>query len=101
MNDTRELHARKYEAQMNEWSAKLDVLKARMEKATAQARLEIQPHFEAVRSKFDDAKAKLAELKDTADDKWNAFVETLDRAWRDVEATAAGAYDAFKRHEKT
>jgi hypothetical protein len=97
---TRELYARKYEAQMHEWSAQLDVMAARIQKATAQARLEVQPHFDSVQAKFDAAKAKLAELKDSADDKLHALGEGFDRAWREVEAAAAGAYDVLRRHEK-
>jgi hypothetical protein len=97
---TRELYARKYEAQMHEWSAQLEVLAARIQKATAQARLEVQPHFDTVRAKFDAAKTKLAKLEDIADDKLQSIAEGLDRAWRDLEAAAAGAYDALRRHEK-
>jgi hypothetical protein len=98
---TRELYARKYEAQMHEWSAQLEVMSARIQKATAQARLEVQPHFDSVRAKFDAAKGKLADIKDAAEDKWHGMVESIDRAWRDLEAAAAGAYDVLRRHEKS
>ena len=97
---TRELYARKYEAQLHEWSAQLEVMGARIQKATAVTRLEVQPHFDAVRAKFDAAKNKLAELREIADDKWNGMVDTVERTWRDLEAAAAGAYDVLRRREE-
>ena len=98
--ETRELYKQKYEAQMHEWSAKLDGIKAQAEKLSAQAKLDAKPHLDAVHAKFDAAKAKLSTIAGTTDDKWNDVVKDVDAAWSDLKAAAEGAYDAMKSHPK-
>lgn len=97
--DTRALYKEKYEAQMHEWSAKLDVMKAQTEKLTAQAKLDVAPHVDAVQKKFDAAKARLATIAAATDDKWDDVVKDVDHAWSDFKAAAQGAVDAMKRHQ--
>ena len=98
--ENRELYKQKYEAQLHEWSAKLDVMRAQTEKLTAQAKLDIRPHIDAVHSKFNIAKAKLNEIASTADDKWHGAVKDVDHAWQDFKAAAEGALDAVKTQKK-
>jgi hypothetical protein len=98
--ETRELYKQKYQAQMHEWSAKLDGLKAQTEKLTAQAKLDVKPHIDAVHAKFDAAKAKLGTIAETTDDKWSDVVTEVDTAWNELKAAAEGAYDALKAPTK-
>jgi hypothetical protein len=97
---TRELYKQKYEAQMHEWSAKLDTMKAQSEKMTAQAKLDLKPHLDAVNAKFQAAKAKLDQVAVAADDKWDVVAKDVDHAWNELKAAAEGAFDAMKRHTK-
>ena len=97
--ETRDLYKQKYEAQVHEWTAKLDLMKAQSEKLTAQAKLDVKPHLDAVHAKYDAAKARLDQLASTGDDKWNDVVADLDRGWTDLKAAAEGAFDALKRHK--
>jgi len=94
--ETRELYKQKYEAQLHEWSARLDVMKAQTEKLSAQAKLDAKPHLDAVHSKFNIAKAKLNEIATAADDKWHGVVTDVDHAWKEFKAAADGALDALK-----
>ena len=55
--ETRELYRQKYEAQLHEWSAKIDVLKAQADKATAEAKLDAKPRLDALHAKLEAAKA--------------------------------------------
>lgn len=98
--ETRELYKQKFEAQIHEWSAKLDGMKAQAEKMTAQARIEAKPHLDAVHAKFDAAKAKLGAIAEATDDKWNEVVKDVDGAWSELKAAAEGAYDAMKHPKK-
>ena len=98
--EARELYKQKYEAEMHEWSAKLDVLKARTEKLTVQAKLDVKPSIDAVHAKFDTAKAKLDAIAEATDDKWDDIVKEVDLAWNDFKASAEGAYDALKKGHK-
>ncbi len=98
--ETRELYKQKYEAQMHEWSAKLDGMKAQSEKLTAQTKLAMKPHLDAAHAKLEAAKAKLEAIAGATDDKWNDVVKDADHAWSDFKAAAEGAFDALK-HPKT
>lgn len=98
--EARELYKQKYEAQMHEWNAKLDLMKAQTEKLTVQAKLDVMPHVDAVHAKLDAAKAKLNEIAVATDDKWDDVVRGIDHAWSDLKAAAEGAYDAMKPHKK-
>ena len=46
MEKTRELYKQKYEAQLHEWSAKIEALSAHADKLTADAKLEAAPGAE-------------------------------------------------------
>jgi hypothetical protein len=99
--ETRELYTQKYQAKLNEWSAKLDVVKARVDGLSAQASLDMKPHMQAVHAKFESAKAKLAEIAGAAEDTWSHVAEQVDHAWGDFSAAAEGAYAALGKHSKS
>ena len=44
--ETRELYKQKYEAQLREWGAKIDVLKAEIDKRKAEAKIDAQPQLD-------------------------------------------------------
>jgi len=94
--ETRELYRQKYEAQLRELGATFDVVKARVDKQSAESKLEMKPKLDAIHLKYELAKAKLAAMAETADDKWDEFVKGADEAWEDFKASCEGAYDAVK-----
>ncbi len=98
--EKRDLYKQKYEAQLREWHAKLDGMKAQAEKLTAQAKLDVKPHLDAVHGKLDTAKARLNKIAGATNDKWDAVVKEVDHGWSDLKAAAEGAFDAIKRHKK-
>lgn len=92
--ETRDLYRQKFEAQIHEWTAKLEALGAHVDKLTAEAKLGAKPHVDTVRSKLEMAKAKAKEIASTTDDAWDAARKGADRTWTDVKAAIEGAYDA-------
>ena len=96
--DKRELYKQKAEAQLHELSATLEVIKARVEKFSAQAKLDMHPHIEALHAKFDAAKTKLDKIGEATDDKWDEVVKDMDNGWEDFKASVAGTFDAMKAH---
>jgi len=98
--ETRELYKQKYEAQLREWHAKLDGMKAQAEKLTAQAKIDVKPHIDTAHAKFETAKAKLTEIAGATNEKWDAVVKDVDHAWNELKAAAEGAFDALKSHKK-
>ena len=94
--ETRELYKQKYEAQLHEWSAKIEGLSAHADKLTAEAKLQAKPHLDTVHAKLETAKAKLGEIAQATDDKWDDVKKSADHVWNDVKAAVEGAYDAIK-----
>lgn len=98
--ETREIYKQKYEAQLHEWSAKLEALGAHFDKLTADAKLEAKPRVDAVHAKLAEAKAKLHEVAVTTDDKWDEVKKSADHAWDELKGAVEGAYDALKAEKK-
>lgn len=96
----RDLYKQKYEAQLHEWSAKVDELKAHSDKLTAQAKIDMLPRIETLQGKVDGAKAKLHDIATATDDKWDDVKKSTELAWNDVKAAVEGAYEAIKSHTK-
>jgi hypothetical protein len=98
--ETRELYKQKYEAQIHEWSAKLEGLIAHTDKLTAQAKLDAKPRLDALHAKLEAAKAKLHEIAEATDDKWDEVKKGAEHAWQEVKGAVEGAYDALKPDKK-
>jgi hypothetical protein len=98
--ETRELYKQKFEAQLREWSAKLDALEAHADKVSAEAKIAAKPHLDTVHAQVQAAKAKLHQLAETTEDKWDDATKGAEHVWIDVKASLEGAYDALQKHGK-
>jgi hypothetical protein len=98
--ESRELYKQKYEAQIHEWSAKLDLMKAQSEKLTVQAKLEVKPLLDAAHARFDAAKAKLDQIATSTDDRWDDVVKSAANTWSELKAAAEGALQAVHHRKK-
>jgi chromosome segregation ATPase len=72
------------EAQLKEWDAKLDVLKAKARKATAEARAECEGQLEALAAKRVLAQEKLQELRERTEDAWEDLKAGVDKTWGEI-----------------
>ncbi len=77
----KEAYQKKLEAQLVEWSLEIDKLKAKADKAEADAQLEYYKHIEELRTTQEAAHSKLAELKEANDDAWEDIKAGVDNAW--------------------
>lgn len=93
--ETRELYKQKYQAQIHEWAAKLDVLKARAEIKSAQTKIDAKPRIDGMHAQLEVAKAKLHELVSATDDKWEEAKKGAEHAWTETKGALEGAYDAL------
>ena len=100
MQTTRELYKQKYEAQLHEWSAKIEALSAHVATLTAEAKLEAKPHLDTLHRKLDAAKAKLEEIGRATEDRWDDVKKGADHAWGEVKAAVEGAHDALVSRKK-
>ncbi len=79
--DDKALYQQKQKAQLNEWKAEVDKLKAKASKASAEAQLEFNKQINAIEGKLDEGRAKLAELADASGDAWDSLKDGVDSAW--------------------
>ena len=80
MNE-RESYAQKLQIQLDEFSAEIDRLKARADKAEEPWP---QQQVEMLQEKHRQAREKLSELKDAGDDAWEDMKEGITTAWHAV-----------------
>ncbi len=86
----------KLEAQLDEWSAEIDQLKIKADKAEADAQLEYYKQIEELRSMQEVASSKLTELKEASDDAWEDLKAGMDRAWSTLGNALKSANSRFK-----
>jgi len=93
---TKEAYEKKLQAQLDEWGAEIDKLKAKADSAEADAQLEYQRKVDELRSMRESASAKLAELKAAGEDAWEEMKDGIDRAWNSLDTALKSAVSKFK-----
>lgn len=96
MSDKRKAYEEKLEAQLKEWKAQIELLKAKASNASADAKIEYHETIEALQRKSDELKVKFAELKDSGDDAWEEVKIGAAKAWSEVEAAFKKTISKFK-----
>ena len=96
MNDKRKAYEEKFDAQLSEWSAKIDLLKAKADKAKAEVKIEYYKNIEALQTKQNDAKAKLRALKSAGDGAWEDLKAGAENAWTEVKTALHDASTRLK-----
>ncbi|UOA07763.1 hypothetical protein [Methylobacter sp. S3L5C] len=81
---------------LKEWSAQIDVLAAKTEKASADAKLKYTEELNDLRAKQDAATEKMKELKEAGGDSWDTVKETADKVWNDLSKGLTSAVSKFK-----
>lgn len=92
----KDAYEQKLQAQLDEWGAEIDKLKAKADNAEADAQLEYYKQIEELRSMQETATNKLAELKDAGDDAWEDLKAGIDSAWDSLGNALKSATSRFK-----
>lgn len=71
----------KAEARLEEYQAKLDVARAKLKGASADARLDLERKISEMQRSLDQAKARAARISNAADDAWSDLTVELDLAF--------------------
>jgi multidrug resistance efflux pump len=85
--DTETAEVGRMEAELRQWSARLDNLLAMADLVGRGTRIDYRERLDDARKKYDAAEAKLAELKAAGRGKWEIFRGGVDDAWSEL-ATA-------------
>jgi archaellum component FlaC len=92
----KEAYEKKLEAQLDEWSAEIEKLKAKAEKAGADAQINYHRHIEELQSMQEGVSKKLGELKSTSDDAWEGIREDIEELGRSLGNTLKSAISRFQ-----
>jgi peptidoglycan hydrolase CwlO-like protein len=92
----KEAYQQKLEAQLAEWNVAIDKLKAKADKAEAEAQIEYYKQIEDMRVKQEAAREKLTELKEAGEDAWEDLKAGLDSAWNSLGDAVKSATSRFK-----
>jgi predicted ATP-binding protein involved in virulence len=92
----KEAYQDKFDAQLREWSARIEELKAKADKATAEAKIEYYEQIEELRSKQATAQTKLQELSNSGEQAWEELKPGLENAWEDLKTSVEKAISKFK-----
>ena len=92
----KEAYQQKIEAQLDEWTAEIDKMKAKAAKAEADARLEYNDRIEELRLKQLVAQEKLQEFREAGEDAWEDLKAGLELAWDSLGEAVKSARSRFK-----
>jgi len=96
MKDSRKAYEERIDAQLEEWNAQIALLKARADKAKAEAKIEYYKTIEALQHRQDEARAKLHELKTAGDEAWEDLKTGAEKAWAEIKTAFHEATAKFK-----
>jgi len=92
----KELYQQKMQAQLDEWKAQVDLLKAKASELSADAQLVIGKQIETLDTKIDDGKAKLSELAEAGEEAWEPLKAGVESAWDTLKSAVGEAAGKFK-----
>ena len=96
MTDKRKAYEEKFDAQLKEWSAEIALLKAKADKARAEAKIEYYKTIETLQGKQDAASTKLQDLRAAGDDAWEDLKTGAENVWAEVKTAFQSATSRFK-----
>lgn len=96
MND-KELYKRKKQAQLDQWQAEIDKIKAQASEANADAQLEMNKHLKELEGKVEEGKTKLAQLSSASEDAWEAGKAKVESTWDALRAAVSDVAAKFRK----
>jgi chromosome segregation ATPase len=96
MNE-KKLYQQKKQAQLDEWKADVDRLKAKAAGASADAQLELKKQIDVMEGKLEEGRTRLAELAGASEDAWGSIKDGMDSAWDSMRSAFGEAVAHYKR----
>ena len=91
----KDAYEKKLEAQLKEWKTDIDKMKAKADKADAEAKLEYYKQIEDLRTQQEAAQKKLTELKAAGESAWEDLKSGIDLAWTSLGESIKSARSRF------
>ena len=83
----KEAYQEKIEAQIKEWSAKLAEMKARADKAGADAKVHLHQQIDLMKARKEAAEEKLDEIKSAGAESWETLKGGMEKTLDEVKKT--------------
>jgi len=96
MNE-KELHERKLQAQLDEWQAEVDKLRAQAAGASADAQLKLNERIEALQHRIEEGKTKLEAAAEVGEDTWASVKDRVESALDSAKSAVGEAVDKTKK----
>lgn len=93
----RKLYQRKAKAQLAQWRADFDKLKARASGASADRQLEINRNLKVLERKIEEGRDRLSEISRYSEDSWESASENVRSAWESIKFEANDIIAKLKR----
>jgi len=90
VKDTRELYEQRTAARLDEWQAKMQALKAKTTRVSADAQIGAREQLEKLHDKSDEMKEKLKDLKSKSSDNWEDAKQHLESSMSEFETALKG-----------
>jgi hypothetical protein len=94
--EKRKAYEEKLDAQLQEWSAQISLLKARADNTKADVKIEYYKIIEVLQRKQNEANSKLGELKKAGDEAWEDVRTGAEKARAEVKTAYHDASSRFK-----
>lgn len=94
--DKREAYRDLAKAQIKEWEAKIDLLKARGEKATAGAKIDMINAVEKLQAEKNALQKRIAEMMDAGGDAWEKLKDGMEKAMDEMKKSIDKTMEKFK-----
>ncbi len=91
----REAYKQKVQAQLDEWKADADKLRAKIKKKQADRKIDSQKYLDELKVKQTQARAKLKQLEEASEDAWDDIKAGLENATAELKQSYAKAKAKF------
>ena len=96
MMDKRKAYEEKFDAQLQEWSAKIALFDAKAGKAKAEAKIECYKTLDLLQGRQNAARTKHQELAASGDEAWEGIKIGAENVWAEVKETFRNADSRFR-----
>lgn len=96
MNE-KELYRQKQEAQLNQWKAELEKLKAQADEATADTQLEMKQKIDELEGRIEEGKSKMSQLAEASGEAWESAKGEVDDFVSRTKSAVNAAIEEFKK----
>ncbi len=86
-------YEKRVRAQLDEWQAEIDKLRAKARKAAAESREQDEEQLEELVQLHEDASTHLESMAEASGDEWERLKEGLNERWRKAQAAIEAASD--------